>query len=147
MTDGKEIISTPFYLPLHHSMRTVGISAMFHSLEPTSSLGVGKTIRWVPPIHIWMGSLLALLNVLSHPICPLKWKYTRLKITVYFNTKPSLFDRTHFELRTAAGTFCWFCLRNLKKRNTQAWSRMCQSDIERLNPWEHKEKTWIQSQL
>lgn len=42
VTDRKEIVYPPFYL-LHHSMHTVGISAMFHSLQPTSaSLGVGK---------------------------------------------------------------------------------------------------------
>lgn len=42
MSDRKEIVYPLFYLPLHHSMHTVGISAMFHSLQATSSLGVGK---------------------------------------------------------------------------------------------------------
>lgn len=42
VTERKEIVCPPFYLPLNHSMHTVGISAMFRSLQPTSSLGVGK---------------------------------------------------------------------------------------------------------
>lgn len=115
VTERKEIVCTPFYLPLHHSVHTVGISAMFHSLQPTSSLGVGKHEQdnlLSSANADWDGKFNCIFKKMFYSIhksAPVK----------YFNllTLPYL-KKSVFELHTAAGIFCWFCLRSPKGTRT-----------------------------
>lgn len=109
VTERKEIVCTPFYLPLHHSVHTVGISAMFHSLQPTSSLGVGKHEQdnlLSSANADWDGKFNCILkNVLFHPqVGPSK---------IF-----QLINSSVFELHIASGIFCWFCLRSPKGTHT-----------------------------
>lgn len=126
VTDRKETVYLLFYLPLHHSALSVGISALFHSLQPTSSLGAGKheqdcllssaNSNWDGKFNCMTKKKKMLRSIQKVP-----QQSTRgLKYSVYCRStlpfsKSSWSERARFKLRLAGGSFCWFCLRKLKE--------------------------------
>lgn len=107
--------------------RTMGIHS-FHSLQPVSSLGVGKYEQdySVSLANInWDGRF----NYIKKCFIPSKFAQVKWIWTWICSILFQLINSSHlnnFELHVGAKFFCWFCLHNLTGTHKQPAGCVCQ---------------------